>query len=255
MNQSKSKHFFVADVHLGVKVKDPFDREKSFVDWLGSISSEAVSLYLLGDIFDFWWEYKYVVPKGYVRVLGTLARMVDSGVSVHFFKGNHDQWGFGYLQKEVGVQLHHEFEVKEIGAYRFCLGHGDGPGLTNGRYRLLSGLFSSSLLQKGFASIHPRWGMALGHLWSAHNRKKYNANSTYQEEDDPRYKFARSFPHSIDYFIFGHLHVPADVILPNGSRMVVLGEWMPDKHYAVFDEHTGLFSCMNSRSVSNNKRI
>ena len=222
-------------------------REKSFVEWLRAIASDASALYLLGDIFDFWWEYKYVVPKGYVRVLGALAQLVDSGVAVHFFKGNHDRWCFGYLEREIGIHIHNKPEVIEVGETRFCLGHGDGVELATRGDRLLSTLFSAPILQRCFAAVHPRWGVAIAHRWSAHNRKKYSASSTFAEEREPLCRFAQSFPQPVDCFVFGHLHIPMDVTLPNGARLVVLGEWMPQGCYAVFDESTKTLQCMDGR--------
>ena len=228
-------------------LQKPFEREKGFVDWLNAISTDALALYLLGDIFDFWWEYKCVVPKGYVRVLGTLAHLVDSGVAVHFFKGNHDRWSFGYLEREVGIHIHHKPEMIEVGGTRFCLGHGDGVEGRSGRF--LQTLFSTPSLQRCFAAIHPRWGMALGHRWSAHNRRKERAPHTFSKERDHLARFAQLYPHPVDYFVFGHLHTPIDTTLPNGARFVVLGEWMHSGCYAQFDEGTGRFCCMDYQSV------
>ena len=257
MHQVRSKHYFVADVHLGLRVEAPLeielpmpiDREESFVAWLRSIASDAASLHLLGDIFDFWWEYKYVVPKGYVRVLGALAHLIDSGVAVHFHKGNHDRWDFGYFEREIGVHLHHKPTVIKIGETRFCLGHGDGMESAGRRERLLNRLFSAPALQRCFAAIHPRWGMALGHRWSAHNRKKERSSHTFSKERDHLTRFAQLYPHPVDYFVFGHLHTPVDITLPNGARFVVLGEWMHSGCYAQFDEGTGKFCCIDYQSV------
>jgi len=228
------KHYFVADVHLGLKLHDLHEREKAFAAWLDSITPDVSALYLLGDIFDFWWEYKYVVPKGYVRILGRLAQLADRGVAVHFFKGNHDRWTYGYLEKEVGLQIHNEPLMVQIGNTRFCLGHGDGLGLQG----ILDKMFCSHFLQRFFSNIHPRWWMSLGYRWSAHNRKTNGVPDNY----DSLIRYALAYPHRVDYFIFGHLHTPLDRELPNGARLVVLGEWMPEGYYAVFDESSHDFA-------------
>ena len=222
-----SKHYFVADVHLGLKLHNERERENAFVAWLDSIASDAAAIYLLGDIFDFWWEYKYVVPKGHVRVLGRLAQLVDRGVAVHFLKGNHDRWTYGYLEREVGLQIHDEPLVVQIGGTRFCLGHGNMLWPQG----IWEKMFSSRFLQRCFSTIHPRWGMSLGYRWSAQSRRANGASDSL----DSLCRFASEFPHPVNYFIFGHLHTPLDLELPNGARLVVLGEWMPDGHYAVFD--------------------
>ena len=234
------KHYFVADVHLGLRLQESHDREQSFVDWLDSIASDAAALYLLGDFFDFWWEYKHVVPKGYVRVLGKLAQLADSGVAIHFFKGNHDQWTFGYLEKEVGLQLHDEPFVVQIGSARFCLGHGDGLCAVSRKKRWLRKMFASRFLQKCFSSIHPRWGMGLGYGWSARHRMNSIPSDSYGKAVESLCRFATAYPHPVDYFVFGHLHTPADITLSNKARLLVLGEWATGI-YGVFDEQTALF--------------
>ena len=231
MSIVRSKHYFVADVHLGLKLHDTFEREKRFANWLDTIASDVAALWLLGDVFDFWWEYKYVVPKGYVRILGRLAQLVDSGVAVHFFKGNHDRWTFGYLTQEIGLVVHDAPLIMTIGGARFCLGHGDE--WTGG---LLEKMFNSRFLQRCYSSIHPRWGMSFGHNWSARNRMKHNGTTPLDEQQNPICHFANTFPHPVDYFVFGHLHTPVDLTLSNRARLLVLGEWTDGGHYAVFDE-------------------
>jgi len=229
------KHYFVADVHLGLKLPEPHAREQSFVDWLDSIAPDAAALYLLGDIFDFWWEYKHVVPKGYVRVLGRLAQLADSGVAIHYFRGNHDQWSFGYLEKEVGMQIHDEPFVAQIGNRHFCLGHGDSLCGVGGKKKVLRKMFASKFLQRCFGAVHPRWGVWLGHYWSARHRIKIIKSANCKIETTSLIHFASTFPHPVDYFVFGHLHTPVDATLPNKSRLLVLDEWMPKMQYALFN--------------------
>ncbi|MDR2586239.1 MAG: UDP-2,3-diacylglucosamine diphosphatase [Prevotellaceae bacterium] len=224
------KHYFVADVHLGLTKGDPTERERSFVLWLNSIDIKDAEVWLLGDIFDFWWEYKYVVPKGYIRTMGKMAQMVESGVKIHYFKGNHDRWSIDYLKNEVGVQIHDKAAEVQIGETRFFIGHGYGYGKRS--KGLLNNMFDSHLLQRCFGAIHPRWGMSWGHRWSARSRRQ----SHEKNEFTALYSFAATYPQQIDYFIFGHLHTPIDTILPNKARFVVLGEWMQYGQYVVFDE-------------------
>jgi len=238
----RGKHYFVADAHLGPTLQDFRSREKDFADWLDSIAPDAAALYLLGDIFDFWWEYKHVVPKGYVRVLGRLAQLADAGVAIHFFKGNHDQWTFGYLEKEIGMQVHDRPFVVQIGNARFCMGHGDKTVSAGAGHRLLSKMFSSRLLQRCFSMIHPRWGLGLGHAWSARHRMSPTWTDSYEEAVASLCRFAAAFPHPVDYLVFGHLHTPTDLTLPNQARLLVLGAWRSYMQYAVFDVQDEAFS-------------
>ena len=235
MFAGRTKHYFVADIHLGLKMQDEHEREAAFAGWLDAVAPDAAALYLLGDIFDFWWEYKYVVPKGYVRILGRLAQLVDAGVAVHFFKGNHDRWTFGYLEQEIGIKVYDKPRLVQIGETCFCLGHGDGGT------RLWEKMFASPFLQRCFSTIHPRWGMGLGYGWSARNRIKHNASGILPEDVSALYRFAELFPHRVDYFVFGHFHTPVDVQIAHQGRFIVLGEWMPDRRYAVFDEKDKTF--------------
>ncbi|MCL2727345.1 MAG: UDP-2,3-diacylglucosamine diphosphatase [Bacteroidales bacterium] len=235
------KHYFVADVHLGLKLPELYAREEAFVDWLDSIAHDAAALYLLGDIFDFWWEYKHVVPKGYVRVLGRLAQLADSGIAIHFFKGNHDQWTFGYLEKEIEMQLHDEPFVAQIGNRRFCLGHGDSLCVAGRKKKVLRKMFASRFLQKCFGAIHPRWGVSLGHWWSARHRVKNMKSGSCEAEVASLVQFASTFSHPVDYFVFGHLHTPVDTTIANKARLLILSEWMPCMQYALFDALDGTF--------------
>ena len=235
---TRTKHYFVSDVHLGLKIGDPGKRERAFVSWLHRVGQDAAALYLLGDIFDFWWEYKYVVPKGYVRVLGALATLADEGIPIHFIKGNHDQWTFGYLQKEIGIEIHEQPYVFGIGGKRFCLGHGDGLGGADPGFQLLRKIFASRFLQRCHSAIHPRWGMSVGHRWSHHNRLNEGAPHIFRGEEEPIFGYAAGFREPIDYFIFGHLHTPARCALPSGAELLILGEWVRQPVFVVFDEAT-----------------
>jgi len=237
---TRTRHYFVSDVHLGLKIGDPKKRERAFVSWLHGVGQDAAALYLLGDIFDFWWEYKHVVPKGYVRVLGALATLADAGIPIHFIKGNHDQWTFGYLQKEIGIHIHEQPYVLSIGGKRFCLGHGDGLGDPDVGFQLLRRVFASRFLQRCHSAVHPRWGMSVGLSWSHHNRLAAGGTPyVFRGEEEPIYGYAARFPEPIDYFVFGHLHTPARCSLPSGAELLILGEWIRQSDFVVFDEETG----------------
>jgi len=239
--QIKDKYYFVADVHLGLPVGDTQQREQRFVAWLDMAAQDAKAIFLLGDIFDFWCEYKKVVPKGYARTLGKLAELADRGVEIHFFTGNHDLWTFGYLSEELGIQVHHSPLEINLNGKLFYLAHGDNVGKIPKGYRRLRSMFTSRFFQKCYTSIHPRWGVAFAHRWSRHSRLSKGLSFPFRHEKEPLYQFAEAYAkeHSIDYFIFGHLHTPITVSVGEHSRLVILGEWIQGCEYAVFDS-TGL---------------
>ena len=237
MSLNKKLYFFVSDVHLGLDVLSPREREKKFVAFLDSLPKETEALYLLGDIFDFWYEYKYVAPKGFTRTLGKLARLVDSGVKVYFFKGNHDLWTFGYLEDEIGLKVLKQPCLVDIEGFTFCLGHGDGLGPGDTSYKFLRSIFHSKLLQILFSNIHPRWAYGLAHSWSKHNRLSKGESYKFRGESESIYKFANEFGKSnkVDYYIFGHLHNRTQISIPSGGEMFIMGEWIHSCDYLCFD--------------------
>jgi len=231
--------YFVSDVHLGLQVADPADRERRFVDFLHSIREDASSVYLLGDIWDFWYEYKHVVPKGYVRVFAALTELMDRGVNVYFFQGNHDVWTYSYFE-ELGMKKLVQPHVVEIAGRRFCLGHGDGLGPVPSGYRFLRGVFHNRVLQFLFSLLHPWIAFGLGNGWSRGNRLAHDVSYEFKGEEEPLYKFADDFSrvHDVDYFIFGHYHADVDMTLPSGARFLVLKDWMKSSPYICFDGET-----------------
>ncbi len=240
----RTKIYFASDVHLGSDVfENPLIVEKRFVRWLDSIKSDAKELYLLGDIFDFWFEYKYVAPKGFTRFLGKIAELSDSGIEIHLFIGNHDIWFFDYLEKELGVIIHKEPYIVNISGKKFFLSHGDGLGDDSKSFKIIRSIFHNKLCQKLFASVHPRWGMGLAHAWSTHSRKTGLEKPTGYLGEDKEYLvlFAKNYiqtDSSIDYFIFGHRHIVLDLMLSKKSRILILGDWIQYYTYAVFDGET-----------------
>lgn len=239
----RNLHYFVSDVHLGLNYKDPVARERKFASFLNSLPENTKALYLLGDIFDFWYEYKNVIPRNFTRTLGALAALADKGVEVYFFNGNHDIWTYGYFEKELGIKILRQPHVVEIEGKRFCLGHGDGLGEGDFGYRLLNWGFKNRFLQWLFSGVHPRWAFGLAHLWSRHNRLMHEDNPwEWKGEQERIVKFANSFnaarEDKVDYFIFGHFHHKTRMKLHSGGELLLLGEWIHDYDYLLFDGET-----------------
>ena len=230
------KTFFVSDVHLGLQVGDPAGRERRFADFLQGLPEDTDALYLLGDIWDFWYEYRDVVPKGYIRVFSALQSLMDRGVKVYFFQGNHDVWTYSYFE-ELGMKRLEQPCLVEIGGKRFCLGHGDGLGPVPSGYRFLRGLFHNRVAQFLFSMLHPWIAFRFGNGWSRNNRLAHDQEYEFRGKDEPLYKFAEEFSarNDVDYFIFGHYHSSVDMTLPSGARLVVLKDWMRSSPYLCFD--------------------
>ena len=230
--------YFVSDVHLGLQVGDPAGREAAFVRFLRGIDPQQTeALYLLGDIWDFWYEYRDVVPKGYVRVLGALTDLLDAGVRVYFFQGNHDIWTYRYFE-ELGLQRKVQPLVTTIGDKKFCLGHGDGLGPGQHGYKLMRWAFHNRFLQRCFSTLHPWLAFRLGQGWSRRSRLGKNIGYDFKGADEPLYRFCEAFPEPVDYFIFGHYHARAD--LPVGTaRLVLLTDWITAPNWLVFDSAEG----------------
>lgn len=224
--------YFVADVHLGLKVLDPADRERRFVAFLREAAKDAEAIYLLGDIWDFWYEYKYVVPKGYARVFAALQDMMDAGVKVYFLTGNHDIWTYHYFQDMGMTVLDDQPVFVEIDGKKFCLAHGDGLGPVSRSYKTMRKVFRCRFLQAMFSTVHPRIAFAIGNAWSANHRLD-RGRYIFKGESEPLYKFALDTLSSreVDYFVFGHYHAAADCELPGGSRLLLLDSWLEASPY------------------------
>ena len=233
------KSYFVSDVHLGLQVGDPAERESRFVAFLRSLPEETESLYLLGDFWDFWYEYRDVVPKGYIRVFSALQDLMDRGVSVYFFQGNHDVWTYSYFE-ELGMKKLSQPYCVEIAGKTFCLGHGDGLGPVPFGYRFLRGLFHNRLAQFLFSLLHPWIAFRFGNGWSKGNRLSHDKEYVFRGEDEPLYKFAESFSreNKVDYFVFGHYHESVDLELSSGSRLLILEDWITSSPFICFDGET-----------------
>ncbi len=238
--------YFVSDVHLGLDVNDPVAREARFVRFLESIPKDTtLALYLLGDIWDFWYEYRDLVPKGYVKVFAALMDLMDAGVKVHFFQGNHDMWCYRYFE-ELGIEILQQPHVVEFGGKVFCIGHGDGLGPGDYSYKAMRWFFRNRTCQKMFSSLfHPTLAFKLGKGWSRNSRLARNEEYIFRGQEEPLYKFAVRFcqKQEVDYFVFGHFHTRVDMRLPSGARLIVLKDWVSSQssNAMVFDLISGCF--------------
>ncbi len=235
------KIYFVSDAHLGLPPREKsLRREKLLVRWLEEIRDDAQAIYLMGDIFDYWFEYKKVVPRGFVRFLGKIASLTDSGIPVYFFTGNHDVWIFDYLPEETGVTVYRQPQSISVNGKKFYLAHGDGLGSDEWTYRILKRIFTSSFMQWMYARIHPNSATGFAHRWSEHSRfSKGNFVDFLGEENEHLIRHSKRILEKeyFDYFIYGHRHVPVDWRLGRESRVIYLGDWFINFTYAVFDGH------------------
>ncbi len=236
--------YFISDAHLGSRaIPHSRTHERRLVNFLDAIKHKAEAIYMLGDMFDFWFEYKNVVPKGYTRFLGKISELTDMGVEVHFFQGNHDQWCGDYLVKECGVILHTEQYTCEICGKEFFIAHGDGLDYRDKDWKtqLMFTCFKSRTLRNIARMIHPRWFIDFGMEWAKHSRLKREDGKEpdYMGEDkEGLVLFAKDYlkTHpSINFFMFGHRHIELDLILNKSSRVMILGEWISLFTYCVFD--------------------
>lgn len=236
--------YFISDLHLGATyMPDVHACERRVVEWLDSIRHDATELYLLGDILDYWFEYRTVVPRGYVRFFGALARLADAGVKIYWFIGNHDIWLFDYLRDELGITVIDGSMTREILGRRFYLAHGDGVGRLPLSFRLLRATFRNRVCQRLYSAIHPRWTIPFAHGWSSNSRgdERYTIPVTDNPAEESLVKFAAEYSLShpdIDYYIFGHRHIMLDYPLPTGPHVVILGDWIHHFSYAAFDGTT-----------------
>ena len=234
--------YFLSDAHLGSRaIPHSRTQERRLVRFLDSIKEKAGAVYLLGDMFDFWYEYKLVVPKGFTRFLGKVSELTDLGVEVHFFTGNHDIWAYDYLEKECGCIIHRKHVTLELGDSLFFLAHGDGLGDPNPTFKFLRWLFHYRPAQILFSALHPRWGMELGLRWAARSRRRHEIEGPAQylgEDKEHLVLFAKDYLRThpdINYFIFGHRHIELDLMLSHDCRLFILGDWISQFTYAVFD--------------------
>lgn len=239
----KGKVYFASDLHLGIPDHAAsLKREKKFIQWLDSVQSDADAIFIVGDLFDFWFEYKQVVPRGYVRVLGKLASLRDTGISIFFFTGNHDQWMNDYFQKELDIPVSHQPQRITIAGSNFLIAHGDGLGPGDHGYKFLKTLFRGKFSRYLFSWLHPDIGVWLGRRWSKNNRLISGEDHAEFLGEDKEWlvQYARTMlkTETIHYFIFGHRHLVLDYKLSESSRYINLGDWIRFFSYAEFDGTT-----------------
>lgn len=238
MDARIKKIYFASDFHLGApNDKDSREREDLIVQWLTEIEGDAESIYLVGDIFDFWFEYKHAIPKGFVRLQGKIASIVDKGIPVHFFTGNHDMWMFDYFEKELGVVMHRKPIVIESDGKTIMVGHGDGLGPGDRGYKFIKKVFSNKFFQWCFARLHPNLGIAVANFSSRKSRAATgNDDEVFLgESNEWLVQFAKDQikDKHYDYFIFGHRHLPLSIEIDKDSTYYNLGDWIKYRTYGI----------------------
>ena len=238
--QAGKKIYFISDLHLGAPTPEAsLIREKRFVKWLDEISKDAEELFVVGDLFDFWFEYKRAVPRGFVRCLGKLAELSDKGIKITVFTGNHDMWIFDYLPAEIGCELYREPITREWNGKKFYIGHGDGLGPGDYGYKFIKKVFANKACQWLFARLHPNFGIWLADFWSKKSRMHTGGDDAQflGEENEWLAIYSKEVLDNehFDYFVFGHRHLPLDLTVGENSRYVNLGDWISYYSYAEFD--------------------
>ena len=239
LNKGK-KVYFASDNHLGApSFKESLPREKKFVAWLDSIKQDAGAIFLVGDLFDFWFEYKTVVPKGFTRTLGKLAELTDAGITITYFVGNHDLWMNGYFEEELNIPVHHRPQQYDINGTSFFIGHGDGLGPGDKGFKRMKKVFTNRFCKWMFRWLHPDLGVRLAQHLSINNKIiSGDADAKFLGEDNEwlvQYCKRKLEAQHYDHFIFGHRHLPMEIDLNGKSRYTNLGDWISYFTYAVFD--------------------
>jgi UDP-2,3-diacylglucosamine hydrolase len=222
--------YFASDFHLGIPdYARSLEREKKVIRWLDEVKKDASQIYLMGDVFDFWFEYTHTVPKYYVRLLGKLAELVDSGIRIDFFTGNHDMWAFDYLSTEIGIHIHRKPIIIEHQGKKLYLGHGDGLGPGDYGYKFIKKVFANPVCQWLFARLHPNFAFGMANYWSRKSRKANPEKEVFTTmENEWLLTYCKEIiidQPDIDYFIFGHRHLPLKLNVSESSIYFNLGDW------------------------------
>lgn len=229
--------YFLSDLHLGAPYfPDSKRAEKRVVEFLDSIKDDADAIFLVGDILDYWYEYKHVVPRGFVRFFGKLAELADKGIRIVWYIGNHDIWIFDYLPSELGIEVIDGYSIENLDGNKFFISHGDGIGKLKPGFKIIRSIFRNKFCQFMFASIHPRWTVPFAYNWSNHSRKAPQPTAEVSEfmRENLKYfseQYLRENP-DIRYFIFGHLHIFENIRISDTSQIILLGEWIERCSYA-----------------------
>ncbi|MBC7829850.1 MAG: UDP-2,3-diacylglucosamine diphosphatase [Chitinophagaceae bacterium] len=236
----EKKIFFLSDFHLGIPDhKTSLERERRIIAFFESIKEQAEAIFIVGDMFDFWYEYRQVVPKGYVRLLGKLGELTDAGIAIHFFVGNHDMWMRDYFQKELNIPVYYEPKEFEFQNKKFLIGHGDGLGPGDHGYKMLKKVFRNPFCRWLFGVLPPYIGVGIANYFSRKSRQAADQNEeqfvSREREWLVTYSMEVLKQKHYDYFIFGHRHLPLDLSLDTNSRYINLGDWIRYSTYAVFD--------------------
>ncbi len=237
--KSGQKVFFASDAHLGEPdYATSRERERKLISWIDKHQHEAAAFFFLGDLFDFWFEYNHVVPKGYTRLLGKLAQLTDSGIPVYFFTGNHDMWLFDYLPQELNIPVFRKPQSLKINEHLFHLGHGDGLGPGERSYKFLKSIFANKFCQWLFKWLHPNIGFAIANFWSRNSRARNGFTQPFvSKEEEWIYLYCQEIQaqNHHDFYIFGHRHLPLEFEIDNSSTYFNIGEWIEECTYGVYD--------------------
>lgn len=237
------KIYFVADAHLGsLAYNDKLNSEKKLVRWMDSIKADCEALYLLGDMIDFWFEHKLVVPKGYARFFGKIAEFTDAGIPVYWFAGNHDIWLFNYVQKELGVIVYNDALEIVLHGKKFYMAHGDGLGDPSLQFRILRKIFHNRFCEILFGTLHPRLSIGFGLAWAKRSRLKREKEPEVYLGEDNEYLIQFAKAHAVksrenaaDFYVFGHRHILLDLMISSKSRVIILGDCIHHFSYGEFD--------------------
>lgn len=233
------KVYFASDFHFGIPTRDAsVAREKRVNKWLDTCAQDAAKIYLVGDLFDVWFEYRRVVPKGHVRFLGKLAELTDAGISIEAFTGNHDLWMRGYFEEELGIPVHHAPIERTISGKKFFIGHGDGLGPGDHGYKFIKRVFRSPASQWLYRRLHPDSGVNLAEFFSRKGPKHEGGDEKFLGEDKEyliQFCLQKLKEEPVDFFVFGHRHLPLEYPFLGGALYVNLGDWIRYDSYAVFD--------------------
>jgi UDP-2,3-diacylglucosamine hydrolase len=237
------KVYFLSDFHLGVpNHASSLEREKKIVAFLDKVKDSAAMIFVVGDLFDFWFEYRTVVPKGYVRILGKLAELTDNQIPVHFFVGNHDMWMSGYFEKELNIPVFFESKSYEFNGKKMLVGHGDGLGPGDHGYKFIKKVFRNPICQFLFGLLPPFFGISLANFFSKRSRIMTGVTDEQFLGEDKEwlvlYAKEKLKEEHFDFFVFGHRHLPIDLQLKSDSRYINLGDWIKYNSYAEFDGTT-----------------